>query len=128
MTSLHFACRDGYIEIVSLLIQSGCDINVQNRDGITPLNTACLNRHVKIVSLLLQKGCDINIKDNKGLTVIDTILNQDIIKLIKTKQKQIFLLKRKSESHSKLTNRLFSIITRYTQLIDITYLISIQRK
>ncbi len=57
---LTLACRLGSAEVVKVLLDAGCPVNVANRDGETPLGSA-LNRtrarlSVDIVEMLLDKG------------------------------------------------------------------------
>jgi len=52
------------------------------------------------------------------MTAEDVAFNQEVKELIKTTKEKLV----------KELNRIFSVITQYTKLIDIIYLISLQRK
>lgn len=77
LTLLHYACRQGYINIVRYLLnEKNANVNRQV-DSITPLMEACCydkknnEEHqdtVDIVKLLIQKKCVINISDKYGMT------------------------------------------------------------
>ena len=78
-TALHHAAYNGHLEIVTLLINSGCDINITDivshkkciisdsrmcyilQRGWTALHKAAEKGHLAIVTLLISNGCDINI-------------------------------------------------------------------
>lgn len=54
-----------HLNTVSCLIQLGADVNIRDRDGLTPLMLACMKRSGwKMVDLLtLIPGCDVMAKD-----------------------------------------------------------------
>jgi len=63
-SSLHYASRDGYLEVIKLLVGGGARLNGRNDIGNTPLLYACLNGHApsvrfihsSVVLFLLQIG------------------------------------------------------------------------
>ena len=71
-TTLHYACRTGYVEAVSLLLQNEkCPVNAQDKDGKTALHHACATECSKAVSLLLQNDkCLVNAQDKDGKTAL----------------------------------------------------------
>ena len=48
-TSLHWASKNGHIEIVKLLLDAGADKDVVNNGGMTPLRWAITKSHTDIV-------------------------------------------------------------------------------
>jgi len=72
MEALRFShmIRDGDIELVQalLLYNNGADINIQDKQGWTPLHWAARYGREATVELLLDKGADINIQDKQGWT------------------------------------------------------------
>ncbi len=56
-TALHMACRQGYVEIVKLLLEYDADLNIENRfvGADTPLKLAERAGHEEIVALLKGK-------------------------------------------------------------------------
>lgn len=54
ITPLHVACKWGKINMVSLLITKGADIEAKTRDGLTPLHCAARSGHDQVVDLLLE--------------------------------------------------------------------------
>lgn len=74
-TFLTQAARLGREEIVSLLVQSGADVNGMDGDAMTPLMWASWNGHLKIVMLLIKAGADVNAQDKRG----DSVLNYAVL-------------------------------------------------
>jgi len=52
--------------IVLYLIQSGASVNIQDKDGKTPLHLACEKGHRTSARHLLMAGADLFVKDNRG--------------------------------------------------------------
>ncbi|MCJ1430169.1 Ankyrin-2 [Sticta canariensis] len=59
---LVIAAREGHIEIVKLLLNTGADINFENEHGNTALHLAVEENHLEIVKLLLNAEADVGIK------------------------------------------------------------------
>jgi hypothetical protein len=55
-TPLHDAVQSGNVEIVKMLLSSGCDSDVRNDDGLTPLDLAVKTNKTEMVRLLLGTG------------------------------------------------------------------------
>lgn len=67
-TSLHTAARNGYIEIVQILLESGADPNAVNRYQNTPLHEAAFFGQVEVARLLLDAGALIDPRNNNNIT------------------------------------------------------------
>lgn len=63
LTPLHYAARNGYLNIVKLLIENGADINAKDDFGSTILCAAAWGGHLEIVKLLIENGADVRAKD-----------------------------------------------------------------
>ncbi|EDQ84314.1 uncharacterized protein MONBRDRAFT_30380 [Monosiga brevicollis MX1] len=63
-TPLHWACRNGDVKVVEMLLQHGADAKAKDNRGDTPLHKACRNGHVKVVEMLLKHGADAKAKNN----------------------------------------------------------------
>ena len=59
---LHECVVKGQFGVLRLLIDSGCDINVRNNKGQTPLYLAVKNKHKHIVKYLLENKADVHMK------------------------------------------------------------------
>ncbi|MCR5221101.1 MAG: ankyrin repeat domain-containing protein [bacterium] len=68
-TALMLAVANSNLATVRALLAAGTDVNVQNRDGATPLIAALLkNPNSEIIKMLLVAGADVNVKDQSGAT------------------------------------------------------------
>lgn len=68
---LSLACRQGKLDIVQLLLQSGAQVNHRNKAGNTPLLEACSQGHVLVANYLLENGSKI---DTPTETTLDSAL------------------------------------------------------
>jgi uncharacterized protein len=68
LTPLVFASREGHIDTVRLLLDSGAPINQTTEYGWTPLLTAVNNRHYQLASMLVERGADVNAANKGGWT------------------------------------------------------------
>ncbi len=67
--SLSDAARDGDIEAVRRLLASGADVNMEDKNGFTPLHAAAFQGHTECVRLLLAApGIDVNQENENGWT------------------------------------------------------------
>ncbi len=65
-TPLHIASREGNLEIVTILIENGAEVNVSDNEGWTSLMRASLSNSPEIVDLLLTKGADATLVNSVG--------------------------------------------------------------
>lgn len=63
MKQIHSAADEGKGEVISLLINSGVNINKKDMYKNSPLHHACTHGHIEVVELLLKLGADINAKN-----------------------------------------------------------------
>jgi len=73
-----------------LLIERGASVNIQSKQGRTPLMVASLRRgNSAIVALMLSKGADVTVKDGRrnstALSLAATVGDTDIIRLLLAK-------------------------------------------
>jgi len=64
MTVLHFAARDGNLEMAQLLVDAKADIERPSANGTRPLVVAITNNHIELAMFLLEKGADPNAADD----------------------------------------------------------------
>ena len=67
-TPLHRAARKGHKEIVSVLLDAGCPIDVVDIEGRSALHYAAEGGAVEVIGVLIERGLDVNREDNDGLT------------------------------------------------------------
>ena len=82
-TPIHWAAKDGNVEIAKLLIASGAKIDVKDNDGDTPLHEAAYSVQLDIVKLLIDSGATIDIKNNKDMTPLHIAASQNEYKVVK---------------------------------------------
>ncbi|EDQ84534.1 uncharacterized protein MONBRDRAFT_30156 [Monosiga brevicollis MX1] len=103
-TPLHWACQNGRVKVVEMLLKHGVDAKAQNyvstvppssslyppydgapvphddddddAYGYTPLHMACGNGHVEVVEMLLQYGADAKAEDDTTTTQALNTLDQ----------------------------------------------------
>jgi ankyrin repeat protein len=68
MSPLHYAARDGRLDIAQALVAAGADVNAREANDITPLLTAISNNHVDVAQFLIDHGADVNASDWYGRT------------------------------------------------------------
>ncbi len=69
-TALHLACREKNLEMVDILIKSGADVNLTDREGWTPLMRASLAKDADIAALLLASGAKASAMNSIGESAI----------------------------------------------------------
>ncbi|XP_031344795.1 ankyrin repeat domain-containing protein 39-like [Photinus pyralis] len=70
-TSLHYAARNGHLDVCKFLIQSKADINAVTRSGrVTALHRACTAGQLDVVNFLIECKANIAIRDSDGKTVL----------------------------------------------------------
>jgi uncharacterized protein len=76
MTALLFAARDGNLDAVEALVESGVDVNqVSGGDGSSAINVAIANGHYTVGKYLLDHGADPNLANLDGLTPLYATVN-----------------------------------------------------
>lgn len=58
MRALHWACTEGSIPHVAVLLRNGANIEATDKSGCTPLLISAQYGHVEVVAFLLQKGAN----------------------------------------------------------------------
>jgi len=78
-------------DIVKLLLQSGAKVNLQNKNGDTPIHIACEQGNEDVVLMLIATGANINVKNKMGNTPLhnacvmtDTGCRSKIVQLLLT--------------------------------------------
>ena len=73
---LHFAARQGYMEVVQALVDGGADVNQLNPgDDSSPMLVALINGHFDVAKYLLDNGADPNVMADNGVTPLYAVLN-----------------------------------------------------
>ena len=90
---LSLACRQGKLDIVQLLLQSGAHVNHRNKAGNTPLLEACSQGHVSVANYLLEHGSKIDAPTettlDSALTWACTLGNSSIVDTLLKKKADV---------------------------------------
>ncbi|XP_077068941.1 uncharacterized protein bcl3 isoform X2 [Siphateles boraxobius] len=77
-SALIHAVENNCIDMVILLIESGCDVNAQSYSGNTALHSASGRGQIEIVRVLLKNGADSSLKNNHNDTAIMVAKNKKV--------------------------------------------------
>ena len=66
MTALHLACREGRLECVKLLMDSGANTSIAAQ-GMTAMDFAIAHGHYEVVAFLLKHGADLSLSSLQNL-------------------------------------------------------------
>nr|XP_008266799.1 protein phosphatase 1 regulatory subunit 12B isoform X7 [Oryctolagus cuniculus] len=100
-TALHVAAAKGYAEVLRLLIQAGCELNVQDYDGWTPLHAAAHWGVKEACSILAEALCDMDIRNKLGQTPFD-VADEGLVEHLEMLQKKQNVLRSEKETRNKL--------------------------
>jgi ankyrin repeat protein len=73
-TALHHACRNGDLEIVTLLVGSGAEVDASTDHGHFPLYCAAGHGHAQTTRFLLDSGADTQARLQDGKTVAEWLV------------------------------------------------------
>lgn len=60
---MHCAAWHGYYSVAKALCEAGCNVNIKNKEGETPLLTASARGYHDIVECLAEHGADLDATD-----------------------------------------------------------------
>ncbi|KAK7080192.1 hypothetical protein SK128_003292, partial [Halocaridina rubra] len=114
-SALHVAAAKGYIKVMSILLEAGADINVQDLDGWTPLHAASHWCQRDAVEILCENMADMDKQNFVGQTAFD-VADSSLVRLmdeLKRKQTALKLVnqnkrttgKRKTSPHRDHSNK-----------------------
>ncbi len=73
----NIASVNGRADILRVLFEYGCNFNLSNSIGTTPLMYACEQEYIEIVRLILRRGANVNQQDSEGRTAIFYVQNSE---------------------------------------------------
>ncbi|MBN2440889.1 MAG: ankyrin repeat domain-containing protein [Spirochaetales bacterium] len=76
-TPLHQAADNGFVKIVTYLLEYGADPEIEDGNGETPLCRAAGKGNFEIVKLLVEKGARITADQKHGLSAIQHAINNN---------------------------------------------------
>ncbi|CAK7321974.1 Ankyrin repeat domain-containing protein 26 [Vulpes lagopus] len=69
-SALHLACANGHEDMVKLLVDRKCQLNLRDSENTTALLKAVQSQEEACVDILLKHGANPDLKDNKGNTAL----------------------------------------------------------
>ncbi|KAH9015487.1 hypothetical protein EDB85DRAFT_2156658 [Lactarius pseudohatsudake] len=69
LTPLHWAARNGHLQVARMLLEHNAEVNVRTVYGITSLMLASRNGN-DVLRFLLDHNADVHLRDNKGHTAL----------------------------------------------------------
>lgn len=103
-TPLHVAAAKGYIRVMSMLVQGGSELNIQDIDGWTPLHAAAHWGQREACQLLCENMADMEVRNYVGQTCFD-VADPDIIRLLEEcKKRQAIILRERPEVYNNRGN------------------------
>ena len=69
-TSLHLAAEKGHLSCLHVLIQAGAQVDVMDKNQLTPLMLAATKGETEIVRYLIRAGADVTLKGEDGMTAL----------------------------------------------------------
>ncbi|XP_069670189.1 uncharacterized protein [Periplaneta americana] len=82
-TPLHWAAYKGELEMVSLLVEKGADVNIYDSWKLTPLYYTITGCHVNVVQFLIENDADVNACNNNGDSPISAAVEQGNLYVVK---------------------------------------------
>ncbi|EST04724.2 FYVE zinc finger [Kalmanozyma brasiliensis GHG001] len=84
LVPLHYAAKEGKTDTVRWLItQAGAIVEMEDREGETPLHKAAMAGKLSVASLLLSHGADANAKDSDGWTALHNACSRGYLDLVR---------------------------------------------
>ncbi|XP_024317561.1 probable E3 ubiquitin-protein ligase XBOS33 isoform X2 [Brachypodium distachyon] len=81
---LHFAAAKGHLDIVTMLLEKGADVNARNYCGQTALMHACRHGHWEVVQMLLLFRCNVTRADYlSGRTALHFAAHDGLVRCVR---------------------------------------------
>lgn len=78
--------NDPNVAIIKLLLSFKANVNIQDKEGWTPLHLAALHNHARMIPLFLEHGADLHAKAHDGQTPLSVAIAQSNLEIV-----QLFL-------------------------------------
>ena len=81
-TALHYACNEGNLKIVEILLNANCDPNIKNNDKETPLHLASKSGYFDISKKLIENGALLDVYDSENNSPIHYVCQYNYVELL----------------------------------------------
>ncbi|NXT51854.1 PP16A phosphatase, partial [Pluvianellus socialis] len=116
LTALHQCCIDDYGDVVTVLLESGADVNARDSELWTPLHAAATCGHLRLVQLLIQRGADLLAVNSDGNMPYDLCEDEVTLDCIETAMAEQGITQEKIEEARAATER--DMVREIRQLIQ----------
>ena len=82
-SALHYACDEGNLKIVEILLKANCDTNIRNNEKRTPLHLSSIRGYFDISKVLLESGALLNVYDAEKNSPIHYVCMYNYVELLK---------------------------------------------
>lgn len=82
-TGLHLAARNGYLEFVKFLIETGADVNIKEPRRKLPIHVAASSGHADVVKILIEAGSPLDDVDRFGRSPLMWATNGRYVEVVK---------------------------------------------
>ncbi|KAJ3319846.1 hypothetical protein HDV06_005896 [Boothiomyces sp. JEL0866] len=89
---LHYAVRQGYLEMSKLLVRKGACVNAKTKGGqVSVLHRACISGNLELVKYLMEQGADLQAIDKDERSVFDVAMDNPELLAILNGRNILFL-------------------------------------
>jgi len=88
---IHDRNHNNGVKVARIILDNSADIEIKNREGLTPLHRAIDHSSIAMIELLIKRGAKIDAKNNDGFTPLDTALeiaNSSLVIRVGTEPRQ----------------------------------------
>ena len=82
-TALHYACDEGNLKIVEVILDANCNTNIKNIHKQTPLHLSTNRGYFDISKKLIESGAELNVEDSEKNSPLHYICKNNYIELLK---------------------------------------------
>lgn len=75
-TALQAACQNGHKQVVELLIEQGCDLELEDKDGDRAVHHASFGDEAAVIEILSKAGADLNVRNKRRQTPLHIAVNK----------------------------------------------------
>ncbi|XP_046342697.2 E3 ubiquitin-protein ligase MIB2-like isoform X1 [Haliotis rufescens] len=83
LTPLMIAAHEGQVDIVRVLLDSGVDMEVKGKKGVTAIATAIIGGKELVAQLLIERGANIHVTLNDGQTTLHLAVHKNLSRTLK---------------------------------------------
>ena len=76
--ALRSACANGNVELATLLLDYGVDVNARDEHDLAALDISIEELNLEIIALLIRKGADVNAKNEYGRTPLHLAIDSEV--------------------------------------------------